>query len=656
MRDHAYSEKLVASVAPSIGEMPPVQYATIEVCSDHHAFDVKNLLNLFDGVFATPVTDIYPITDNFPIGSATVAELCLKTPTENEDAPLACLKGFENTTKTLTCGCGLTLKSWSNAGLTTGNGAPHAKVSPAGEIIFGQNGGSRLKKDKLALRAKGGVVLSAGSNSTTSEVPVLPKTLIKIIATPKGSSETFCVLLATDPWEDLRTTLDYYERLLSTLNGMDVVLASAIPTKPPTDWFLDPKLSGSEAITVTPEGRVYGYLALFGQCHIGIQAGCTTPPRNGTYKYFHTGEIETEEGELVQIGRLTFNTGHASMNANPKVAAAHYDNTGVVGADVRAGEDEFGIWVVGALRPNLTDAQIREFRAAPLSGDWRRIAGRLELVGALSVNTPGFMVPRARVLVASGETQALITYTESEMVDKKAELAARVAVFADGPCKSEGARGCFPKSDYAYTPEDGPSTWKLRLTAKPGGNPDAGVVGAAVAALGEGFRGNKVRIPAEDLPAVKAKVMAAWHAANPDKSDGDMPTFMSESVEDTDSEVVQIEILDEEFAGLPPALAKKVVANLEKQLAKETDPDKKAEIQAKIDKFKGKAEDKSGEEMQSEEELADLPAALVKKIVQNLEKKLAAEDDPDEKAKIQAKIDKYTEKAEMAVVEEIKVA
>lgn len=86
----------------------------------------------------------------------------------------------------------------------------------------------------------------------------------------------------------------------------------------------------------------------------------------------------------------------------------------------------------------------------------------------------------------------------------------------------------FPASDWAYTPDkDHPSTWKLRLTSKPGGSPDPAIVGAAVAALGPGgFRGKKVQIPAEDLAGVKAKVRAAWRAANPEKGADDLPPIL----------------------------------------------------------------------------------------------------------------------------------
>lgn len=91
--------------------------------------------------------------------------------------------------------------------------------------------------------------------------------------------------------------------------------------------------------------------------------------------------------------------------------------------------------------------------------------------------------------------------------------------------KTEDGRA-FPKSDYAYTPSDNVSEWKLRLTSTPGGTPDARIVGAAVAALGKGYRGNKVQIPSDALAGVKAKVRAAWHKANPDKGDDELPDIL----------------------------------------------------------------------------------------------------------------------------------
>jgi len=78
----------------------------------------------------------------------------------------------------------------------------------------------------------------------------------------------------------------------------------------------------------------------------------------------------------------------------------------------------------------------------------------------------------------------------------------------------------FPRRCYAYAP-DGPSTWKLRLFKKPSDVlPSARYVGAAIAALGKGFRGQKVQIPSGDLAAAKAKVRAAWRKLNPE---GEIP-------------------------------------------------------------------------------------------------------------------------------------
>lgn len=87
----------------------------------------------------------------------------------------------------------------------------------------------------------------------------------------------------------------------------------------------------------------------------------------------------------------------------------------------------------------------------------------------------------------------------------------------------------FQAGDYAYTPDkESPSTWKLRLTNTPGGEPDAQIVGAAVAALGEGFRGNRVEIPSGDRAGVIARVRAAWVKANPEKDREQLPPVLKD--------------------------------------------------------------------------------------------------------------------------------
>lgn len=88
----------------------------------------------------------------------------------------------------------------------------------------------------------------------------------------------------------------------------------------------------------------------------------------------------------------------------------------------------------------------------------------------------------------------------------------------------------FPPEAFAYTPDlESPSTWKLRLWDSLAERETRTQVGAALAALGPGgFRGNRVEIPAEDLPGVKAKVLAAWRTAWGEDA-GEIPDVLKET-------------------------------------------------------------------------------------------------------------------------------
>lgn len=158
--------------------------------------------------------------------------------------------------------------------------------------------------------------------------------------------------------------------------------------------FADPDLAGPTPVTVTEDGRVVGHLALWDSCHIGLPGRCVTPPHSASgYSSFHQSTVQTDDGPLA-VGRLTVGGGHADARAGVRAAAEHYDQTGATWAFVRAGEDEHGIWVAGHVHAEASAAQINAGASAPLSGDWRRIGGGMELVAALSVSTPGFPVRR----------------------------------------------------------------------------------------------------------------------------------------------------------------------------------------------------------------------------------------------------------------------
>lgn len=197
------------------------------------------------------------------------------------------------------------------------------------------------------------------------------------------------------------------ENELSARGGLTLVAAGG-PAKPPRDWFRDPGLQEPTGLTVTEDGRIYGHLATWGTSHIAFEDFQTNPPQSPTgYAYFHTGAVLTDDGEI-STGRITLNAAHASDKASASATLAHYENTGLVAADIRAGEDAYGIWVAGACRPHLSEKDVRALRGAPLSGDWRRIQGNLELVAALAVNVAGFPIPRPQGMVASGNMHSLV--------------------------------------------------------------------------------------------------------------------------------------------------------------------------------------------------------------------------------------------------------
>lgn len=228
--------------------------------------------------------------------------------------------------------------------------------------------------------------------------------------------------------------------------------AGLAPMVPPRSWFDRPKLDGPTAMTVTADGQVYGHAALWGTCHTGMPGTCRTPPRSQSdYRFFHLGEVDTDQGP-VHVGRVTMDTGHAPMTASHRGTIAHYDDTGTGIAHVRAYEDDHGIVLAGALVPDAPAEKARRFKGATVSGDWRSIGGKLEMVGMLAVNVPGFPVPRAMAasLLVEDEphTMSLVAagmYCSPE--DEKRKLKALIARALGGVDGLVSAAGVRSKSD-----------------------------------------------------------------------------------------------------------------------------------------------------------------------------------------------------------------
>lgn len=119
----------------------------------------------------------------------------------------------------------------------------------------------------------------------------------------------------------------------------------------------------------------------------------------------------------------------------------------------------------------------------------------------------------------------------------------------------------FPAAAFAYVPDpEKPSTWKLRLWEDPEKKVTARQVGMAVAALGAGFRGNKVEIPAADMGPVKSKVRSAWNDANPDRGSEDMPPVLKSNQEAP----MEIEMNVEDMLKEAPDAVRKMYEDMQK--------------------------------------------------------------------------------------------
>lgn len=184
--------------------------------------------------------------------------------------------------------------------------------------------------------------------------------------------------------------------------------AAVAPLRPPKEWFEREEASGPTPLTFTADGQVFGHLALWDTCHRGFLNGsysdCIKAPRSQVkYEQFYAGgRIETNEGDMLPVGRLTYDTDHAPLTAGLRAASKHYDNTGSVGAFVQARDGRHGIWVTGAVRSDLSPEGLRDMRANPPSGDWRLLRhNNLELIASLAVPVPGFPITRSQLALAA---------------------------------------------------------------------------------------------------------------------------------------------------------------------------------------------------------------------------------------------------------------
>jgi hypothetical protein len=238
---------------------------------------------------------------------------------------------------------------------------------------------------------------------------------LKVYTTFSSAKLLGFTLVSTPAFGETKLELDpeRSERTPASVEASGALVAAGaryVEAKHPAEFFTDPKLTGPTLPTISEDGRVFGHLACFDACHVGYPNECKVAPRSfSNYAHFLTAPpVLTEDGTRVKVGRLTVGTGHAGGRMAARPAAEHYDNTGTCFALVAVGEDEFGIWFSGVPAPGATDEQIAVGLSAPLSGDWRKLGGNLELVAALAVNTPGFPILASGAIDEDGSRYSLV--------------------------------------------------------------------------------------------------------------------------------------------------------------------------------------------------------------------------------------------------------
>lgn len=202
----------------------------------------------------------------------------------------------------------------------------------------------------------------------------------------------------------------------------EIVTASAytitIPDLPPVEWFREPEDEPEiGAITVTEDGRFYGYLAPKQVAHRGIRnKRVTVPTGNVDYGIWMNRATIVDDGRggfaKIATGPITMDCGHAPLGPKGSARREHYDNACSVVATACVGENSRGVWISGALIPGVNADQVARMMACQLSGDWgphRERPGKRELAAALLVPVPGFPTAQRSFTIRGGELSRTIT-------------------------------------------------------------------------------------------------------------------------------------------------------------------------------------------------------------------------------------------------------
>lgn len=194
------------------------------------------------------------------------------------------------------------------------------------------------------------------------------------------------------------------------------LVASAFAQKPPARFFEIPQLDEWTRLTITPEGRIVGHAWKKGQPHIAFDGYNVVPPEDCDFdKWFHRGQVETAEGDLVNVGVITLYSAGAGHQggADTNEVIRQYDHAATIAAVVRIEYDDIGGAVSGWVLPDLEESDLTRFRAAQVSGHWIDPDGKsgLQLLGLLTVPIQGFPNAGQFLELAAAATPRLASWT-----------------------------------------------------------------------------------------------------------------------------------------------------------------------------------------------------------------------------------------------------
>lgn len=207
-------------------------------------------------------------------------------------------------------------------------------------------------------------------------------------------------IMASSAWDaDAPLIVDCPSIVAFDLKRPHIEITAGASPKPSRDYFFIAEPAEPTPLTVEDADAhgfypVYGHLAQWDQCHVGILGECIIPPRPpDNYASWNTNGVLTDNGK-VYTGPLCLRGGHhpmAEVGSKAAMAKAYLqlaDNIDNAWADVRVTEGVIGPWLSGYVRPGTSDRDIIAARASGVSGHW---LGE-KLAFAVSVNARGYPI------------------------------------------------------------------------------------------------------------------------------------------------------------------------------------------------------------------------------------------------------------------------